>query len=227
MQLIVHVPLINSNLPGNSHFYLLEQLKIIRMHFSDVNAWLEELVGGSRKEDAALVRDENLPYYTTLLYECGYSFSLWPNLILVFCLIAVTLSIWVLSCGVDLASRCACCKNRYGANRWMSNFLVRLLYEVFFEIILCLMINLSFIDFESASQRAALSICFVLAVLTLAALVLISLNFCYRGPQVKSIYEARSLYHLWGWGYRPLNRDHPEVLKLREALEQDQILIDD
>ena len=40
MQLIVHVPLIRAKLPGNSHFFLLDHLNILRMHFFRFNLWL-------------------------------------------------------------------------------------------------------------------------------------------------------------------------------------------
>ena len=35
---------------------------------------------------------------------------------------------------------------------WVINFGVRFLYEVFFEICLCLMINVTFMDFEAGGS---------------------------------------------------------------------------
>jgi len=227
MQLIAHVPLINSNLPGNSHFFLLENLKIFRLHFGAFNLWLKTLLGDHREEDAALVRDDVTPYYTTLLYQCGYSFRLWPNLILIFVLIVTTLTIWVLSFALDFSARCTCCKNRIRTNHLMANFTVRLLYEAFFEIVLCLMINISFFEAEATSEKAALILCVCLAVLTLVALALICSNAWHRGPHVKGVYEKKSLLYMWGFGYRPLNRNHPAVASLLTALSMDKITIED
>ena len=41
MQLIAHVPLIRTNLPGSSHFFLLDYLNIIRMQVFSLNSWLK------------------------------------------------------------------------------------------------------------------------------------------------------------------------------------------
>ena len=40
LQLLAHVPLIRTNLPGNFNFYLLEYLNIVRLHISSWNFWL-------------------------------------------------------------------------------------------------------------------------------------------------------------------------------------------
>jgi len=40
LQLIAHVPLIRTNLPGNFNFFILDYLNIIRLHTTSLNVWL-------------------------------------------------------------------------------------------------------------------------------------------------------------------------------------------
>ena len=221
MQLIVHLPLIRSPQPGNSHLFLLDHLNVLRMNFGSLNAWLQKQVGDSRLEDVGLVLNPEASYYTTLVYQCGYSFSLWPNLILTFCLLGLTLVIWLIMAGADL-TRCFCTKHcvkgrckrsckrrcrRRHREQTMNNFFVRFLYEIFFEIMLCVMINVSYIDFGSARQSGAWALSIVLIVLTFVALVLISLTNWYRGPQVRGTYEKPTLWNSL-WTFRPLRAEH-------------------
>lgn len=70
----------------------------------------------------------------------------------------------------------------------MTNFIVRFLYEVFFEIILCLMINFSFVDFQSSYQVANWIICIILGGVALASLMAITTLFWRDGPDIKNSY---------------------------------------
>ena len=40
LQLLVHVPLIRTNLPGNFNYYLLDYLNILRLQTTSFNVWL-------------------------------------------------------------------------------------------------------------------------------------------------------------------------------------------
>ena len=40
MQLMVHVPLIHTNIPGNAHYFFLDYLNILRLHSFSLNTWL-------------------------------------------------------------------------------------------------------------------------------------------------------------------------------------------
>ena len=158
LQLIVHVPLIRTNIPGNAHYFLLEYLNILRLHFWSLTKWLQEQVGASKEHDYAMVQKEEYgaEHYTELVFSCGYSFNLLPNLILVFFLFACIVLVWLLVLLCDLWRKYNDRKQRENGQRsrerrelepWMTNFGVRFLYEVFFEICLCFMINLAFVDF--------------------------------------------------------------------------------
>jgi hypothetical protein len=99
MQLIVHVPLIAIQLPGNAHYFLLENLKIFKLDFvSDY----------SSEYNSGLVSNENAVYYTTLVYSCGYSYSFIPNLILCLIFLSLFILLWL---ALLLREKCHKCKS--------------------------------------------------------------------------------------------------------------------
>jgi len=89
----------------------------------------------------------------------------------------------------------------------MVNFCVRFLYEVFFELTLCVMINATFVDFDSrGSHVASWVLCLFLALLATIALVCITLLFWKDGaPSVRGTFEKRSFWSSLTWGQRMLN----------------------
>lgn len=105
LQLLVHTPLIKANIPGNAHYFFLDYLNILRLHFWSLNLWLQELAGANKEFDSAMVENETAEHYSALIYTCGYSFSFLPNLILIVCLFIVILIIWLLLLSRDLCSQ--------------------------------------------------------------------------------------------------------------------------
>ena len=147
LQLIVHIPLIKSKLPANANLFLLDYLAIVRLHIGRLSAWLDKSFAvESDREDNLVIRQGD-GYYNELIHACGYHVSLARNLILVLILAGIVLTIW-------LIVACKNCSSRLSRHqeRWWNNVLIRLLYEVFFEITLCLMISFSAQDFESSKQ---------------------------------------------------------------------------
>ena len=88
----------------------------------------------------------------------------------------------------------------------MTNFTVRFLYEIYFELCLCVMINASFVDKNDDSQVTAWVISLILAVLAFGALITITVLFWKHGPAVKQSYEQKSFWSSF-WGYRPIRRE--------------------
>ena len=87
----------------------------------------------------------------------------------------------------------------------MTNFGVRFLYEVFFEICLCFMINLAFIDFENrsgvgGSTLATWILCLCLAIVAFVALIALTVLFWSKsGPSLRQSFEKGSLMSsIWG-----------------------------
>jgi len=106
-------------------------------------------------------------------------------------LFAIVLLIWVATVGLDFGRRARGISSRK-SEPWMTNFMVRFLYEIFFEICLCLMINASYVDIDSdssGSDTVSWLICIALAALAFVALVMISFTCCCNeGPHIKGVY---------------------------------------
>ena len=186
LHLISMVPLLRTNLPGNFNFFLLEYLNVLRLHTFALNVWLQEQVGNSKAEDSALVLADEPRYYTSLVHQAGYSFSFLPNLILIFCLFGLVFLIWmVATCRDHMMNGFAGKKRAW--EPYLTNFLVRFFYEIFFEVILCLIINVSSTDFDASGSSSFTKwvICLVLIIAAIAALVAITTLLWRGGPVVE------------------------------------------
>ena len=74
---------------------------------------------------------------------------------------------------------------------WLTNFTVRFLYEVYFELFFCLMISVAFMDSDMTEiWYIALS---VLIVSLLLGPLATSLLFYLKSPMYKHGYEKKSL----------------------------------
>ena len=211
-QLIAHVPLITSALPGNAHHLFLECLRILRLNFGPIDSWLRDLVGESPKHNAEMAFNSNDAFfYTTLINACGYSYSFWPNLILIFFLFALLMTFWLIAEIWAVIYR-NISKNECRFQRSMNNCLVRFLYEVFFELVVCLMISSTYFvqGSDSASTLswfAALAIFFLCS----AALVfLTALLFTRYGPLKDDFYERQSCMSFL-WQVRPIKQIQYEL----------------
>ena len=152
-----------------------------------------------------MAENESAEYYSSLVFTCGYSFSFLPNLILILSLFSVILLIWLLLLGRDLFQRSKRDRNS-SEEPWMTNFCVRFLYEVFFELSLCIMINISFMDSDSGEPWiAAWIFCIILAMIAISTLICITVLFwSSKGPSIKDAFAQRSFWSSI-WGLRSLN----------------------
>ena len=137
---------------------------------------------------------------------CGFKASLYDNVLPIIILLAIGAAIWLILCFKDLI---CCCISRKRHKAHGSNLLIRILYECFFEIILCLLISHVIADqndsitspqTSSASQQELKLFLLVLSALLPAFVCLL----CYRfGPYIHNSYEKRSLAKSF-WAFRPL-----------------------
>ena len=51
MQLIFHVPLIKSDMPAHTHFFMIEYLNVLRLHFDWTESASESVLGSADKDD--------------------------------------------------------------------------------------------------------------------------------------------------------------------------------
>ena len=126
---------------------------------------------------------------------CGFKASLYDNVLPIIILLAIGAAIWLILCFKDLI---CCCISRKRHKAHGSNLLIRILYECFFEITLCLLIS-HVIANETKSLE--LKLCLLVLAALLPALMCL---LCYRfGPYIQNSYEPRSLVKSF-WEYRPL-----------------------
>ena len=116
-------------------------------------------------------------------------------------LIAVTIAIWVVLVIKDLLYSCTK-KTRHEA--YYFGVIIRIVYECFFEIVLCLLINQTIIAESTLSlSRLGLSLTVIVGLL-LAFLCLMCFRF---GPYVNGSYEPGSLTQSF-WAFRPVCKKH-------------------
>ena len=143
-------------------------------------------------------RHELLEY--ELFVACGFKASLYDNVLPIIILLAIGAAIWLILCFKDLICCCCCSRKRHKAHG--SNLLIRILYECFFEITLCLLIS-----HVIAEQTKSLEL--KLGLLVLAALLpaFMCILCCRFGPYIHNSYEPRSLAKSF-WAFRPLREEH-------------------
>ena len=190
LQLIAHLPLLQVKIPATANLLLLELLAIVRLHIFDFHRVAAGLFLDDANSDAELedmIQTRRSSSYNELFLACGYRSSLVRNLAPILIILAVALALWVLLGVRDLVCR----RHRHEPTGF--NAVMRVWYEGFFEVALCLCMGYSTVS--------SLAVC--LAVLVAATLGLLCL-LCFRlGPYTKDSYEPRSLFASF-WGLRPL-----------------------
>ena len=112
------------------------------------------------------------------MYASGYHSSLMRNLAVIIAMFLLIMAIWLCA-----GATYVCCRSRR-LEAWWNNFMVRFLYEVFFELSLCLMINLAL--HWGHTEKDSISVVISLALAAVALLSLLCLGFlCFhKGPYI-------------------------------------------
>ena len=120
MSLIVHTPLLITDMPANLHDFLQKYLDIMRL-------------------DLNLIKERGLEIENLR----GYSYGYWNNTVLVS-------SIGISFLTITAFFYLCCRKSKNSSNRaaWMTNFTLRYAYVVFFEVFLCLVIQVTADDLD-------------------------------------------------------------------------------
>ena len=155
LQLIAHTPLVNTQMPANAHYFIVKYLNIVRLDFDSVNESIESGYEMHRFESGE-------HFFNRLLFMCGYKPLYAQNLIIVVGTVLVLAVIWNVIALKDYLSRPSqlgyLCRSRslsFVKNSHepvVTNFALRFFYEMFLEICICVMINITFLDFESFSS---------------------------------------------------------------------------
>lgn len=209
-QLIAHVPLVAVNLPSNAHYFLLTLLNLARFNIDGLNSAIEDI--SSQMSDFESLEDESSAF-NDLLFNYGYRVSFARNVLFGLCLIGVTALVWLMTGAVRLLRKDASEKTRKNLASYeesMNNFMVRLLYMGFFELVLCGMINLT-----SATTGSSLTwkwVSVVTVVLGLIAILAVASLCKYNGPYVKGTYAEGSTALSSLWTLRALHPDRMQAL---------------
>lgn len=100
------------------------------------------------------------------------------------------------------------------AEPWLNNFMIRFLYEVFFELAICAMINISN---QQAGGMVQWLISFTVIVMISVTLVVVMTLFCKNGPYIKDTYAPGSVLDSF-WGRRMLHDDVTQAAVAEEEL---------
>ena len=133
LQIIAHMPLLNLVMPANAHYCLAKYLNIVRLYSKRLNTMLRGPFNMKRTSGIKGL-------YNVYMQLCEYEHLYSRNLVIV-----IALAIVFLVVGIALRIRYVCTprkadKKLYGRE---PSALLRLFYEMFFEICLCILINLS------------------------------------------------------------------------------------
>ena len=89
---------------------------------------------------------------------------------------------------------------------WFTNFIVRFLYEIFFELCLCIMINIAFMDPDNEGIWY-ISLLMIISVVVIGPVAITLLLFCgEKGPQYRHTYERGSFLRSF-WAIRPIAKE--------------------
>ena len=155
-------------------------------------------------EDQDFLRDNNEDaYYNELVYASGYHVNLTRNLVLVSLIGIVIVLFWLLA---TICDRCCFRRQRQRCGAWWSNFFVRFLYEVFFEICISLTLTVALVGSETQSlSNYGVIVCTVIVAILCAFGLSLLVYLCFKsGPYVPDSYEKGSLMNSV-WGYRRLS----------------------
>ena len=109
-----------------------------------------------------------------------------------------------------------------GWEPWWANFGIRFAYMVFFELFLCVIINVCVIDFELDESLFLWLTAYFIITLVIFSIGALSYLFYKGGPYVEHTFEKKRLTSSF-WGKRPLHEKTREVYEKEFAqwLEKD------
>ena len=204
MQLIAHVPLISSKLPANAHYFFLNFMGLVRFNLETINSSLDTV--SSKLLDYQLIEDEN-SFYSSQLHSSGYRFSFVRNVLSITCMAALIALVWLFTAVIQLlrkkATGAEANKKTSSSEVFMNNFMVRFLLEVFFELMICAMINVTSV---TASGMTWWFISLLTLVAGAVALLAVASLYIKRGPYISDTYAPASLVDSF-WGVRHLCED--------------------
>ena len=200
LQLIAHTPLINTAMPSNAHYFLMKYLNIVRLNISSVDQRVESSFGLGKVGTQSI-------FLNQLMQVCGYHHSFVQNLNVMILLGLVLIATWVLCVLKDYISRGSSAKFlRTRHEPMLNNITLRFFYECFFEICICIMINIAALDFGSLSSSIQWATAMIFAG-SIVVFMMFLVSLAYRnGPYHPGYYQPGTFWKSI-WAVRPYNSD--------------------
>ena len=130
-------------MPANVHYFLKKYLDWLRWYDEDLMGWLNESGDLKRYKmsDGA---------YHSILNAADYDHLLARNMIIVGGVFSFILLVWLITVIKDQVAKKAktknkCCRRKHAPK--CQNFVIRFVYEFFFEFCICIVLQLSVKDF--------------------------------------------------------------------------------
>ena len=118
-------------------------------------------------------------HYNELFESCGYHVSFARNMVPIITMLLVFTFIWFLVAYKVFIVSCFCNHKDNRQEVFWNNFLIRFLYEVFFEICICMLLSFSVSYDRTKGWVTLLKVVFML--LTIGCLVALSVCCIYKG----------------------------------------------
>ena len=203
LQLIAHLPLLNSEMPGNAHYFLNKYLDYVRWYDKDFIEKVEKKLISLKKYDV------DVGSFSELLKSCGYEHLFAHNMMLIFIGIALIVFVWICFAIKDWIGTCSKSKSSFMKRRHensCNNFAIRFFYEFFLEFCIVVSINLSVYDYGEFSTDFSYSISIELVLLLVGLMFFVLYLLFKNGPYVEGFYKKNTA--LKGtWGVREINHD--------------------
>ena len=209
LQLIAHLPLIATKLPANAHYFLLNLLSVVRLSFEQFNAAIDDL--DSQIKEYELLSDKD-NFFSANLRDSGYHISFTRNMMFFISLMLLTALVWMITAVIERICRRSRAhqedseSTQRSASKevFMNNFMVRFLYEAFFELCLCALINISASTSRGPGGTGTWLMSLLILVACLTAIIAVISLYFKNGPYVPGTYEKGTFLSSF-WGARPLS----------------------
>ena len=91
VQVLAHVPMIATKLPGNAHYFILDLLSFVRLNLDSFNSSVDDL--HDKMMEYELLSGDDL--YDSKLHNLGYRYSFAHNMLLFGCALLVLCLVWL------------------------------------------------------------------------------------------------------------------------------------
>ena len=156
-QLILHLPLFDIPFPPNALFFYKQNLDLIRLNSFGLNQMISKLFNRAKNYDKKIPSHNfvSLGYESIDLIEnCGIFILLIALCVLAFLICKIKSKL----CGRKRSRRNSRELIQGSSDELISNILVRLLYQSFFELCLCAMLNLKYFEGWKNVQKSEFSL---------------------------------------------------------------------